>query len=88
MHVVFLILIFICYHSKTAPEYLEQAEKILSMEKPDSNTNSFIIFLNLLARVVERFQQTDAKNQIMKIKGKSSCHCLLVSSFYLFNSYF
>lgn len=56
-------------HSKTVPEYLEQATQI-PFGKLDNNTNSFTIFLMLLAEVLDRFQQTDSKNQIMKIKGK------------------
>lgn len=58
-------------HRKTASEYLEQTQKMLNNDNLTNSISSYVIFLILLGKVITRFVQTDAKNQIMKIKGKT-----------------
>lgn len=58
-------------NSKTASEYLDQVQKLVYNENITTDMSSYTIFMNLLGKVLKRLAQSETKNQIMKIIGKS-----------------
>lgn len=49
---------------------MEQVQKLIHTENVNADMTSYTIFLNLLAKILQRLVQMDVKNQVMKIIGR------------------